>query len=213
MKTFLSVPVLALCLSFPAAFAQKWEIGVVGAGSFYNSQSVTNAAGKADATFDKGYGGGFLLGQNMYRYIGGELRYTFLVNDMQLKSGGTKVNFGAQSHVMHYDFLFHMAPTGAKVRPFASVGAGVKYYRGTGTEVVAQPLSSFALLTKTNEVKGMFTFGAGVKVQISKRAKLRVEVRDYVTPFPKDVIAPNRGSSVSGWLHNIVPMVGVSYDF
>jgi hypothetical protein len=34
-----------------------------------------------------------------------------------------------------------------------------------------------------------------------------------MTPFPKEVITPNLNSSVSGWLHNLVPMAGISYTF
>jgi hypothetical protein len=40
---------------------------------------------------------------------------------------------------------------------------------------------------------------------------LRVEVHDFATPFPKKVITPNLGAKVSGWIHDIVPMVGLSY--
>jgi hypothetical protein len=36
-------------------------------------------------------------------------------------------------------------------------------------------------------------------------------VHDYLTPFPKEVITPNPPSKVSGWIHDIVPMFGLSY--
>ena len=41
----------------------------------------------------------------------------------------------------------------------------------------------------------------------------RVEVHDFLTPFPKQVIAPNQGAKVGGWLQDFVPMVGISYLF
>jgi hypothetical protein len=42
---------------------------------------------------------------------------------------------------------------------------------------------------------------------------VRAEVRDLVTPFPKDVIFPSPGNKVSGWVHSIMPLVGLSYLF
>ena len=41
----------------------------------------------------------------------------------------------------------------------------------------------------------------------------RAEVREFMTPFPKDVITPAPGAKVGRLLHNIVPMVGLSYDY
>jgi hypothetical protein len=32
-----------------------------------------------------------------------------------------------------------------------------------------------------------------------------------LTPFPKQVITPNVGADVGGWLNDIVPMVSVSF--
>jgi len=55
--------------------------------------------------------------------------------------------------------------------------------------------------------------GAGVKVQISSRFTLRVDIHDYLSPFPDKVIAPALNSTTGGWLNNIVPTVGVSYTF
>ena len=94
-----------------------------------------------------------------------------------------------------------------------AAGAGIKVYRGSGTETAVQPLSQFAFLTKTNELKPLVSLGAGVKWQIAKSLQFRVEVHDYMTPFPKQVIAPNAGTKLDGWLNNIVPMVGISYLF
>jgi hypothetical protein len=50
-------------------------------------------------------------------------------------------------------------------------------------------------------------------VPLGQHAFLRTEFRDYVTPFPKKVITPATGAKVSGWLHDIVPMVGIGFSF
>jgi hypothetical protein len=42
---------------------------------------------------------------------------------------------------------------------------------------------------------------------------LRFDIRDYVTQFPKQQIAPASGASVSGLLQQITPMGGVGFVF
>ena len=84
--------------------------------------------------FQSGVAFGGVFGNETTRLIGGEARYTYRSNDMQVSSGSTKATAGAQSHAVHYDVLVHAASSEASVRPFAAIGAGMKYYRGTGTE-------------------------------------------------------------------------------
>ena len=101
----------------------------------------------------------------------------------------------------------------AQALPFFAVGGGMKLYRGTGHEVAYQPLDNIALLTKTQQVKPMISVGGGIKMLLGPRLVLRAEVRDYITTFPKEVIVPLPGTKISGWLNDIVPMVGISYIF
>src|SRR5262249_45945521 len=119
--------------------------------------------------------------------------------------------FGAQTNAINYSFLYYTRTTEATVRPFISAGAGVKSFRGTGTEQPFQPLSKFALLSKTQDTSAMVAIGIGVTVKIASHAQLRFDVHDYMSPFPDQVIVPNVGSSVGGWVHDIVPMVGISF--
>jgi hypothetical protein len=74
-------------------------------------------------------------------------------------------------------------------------------------------LSQFALLTKGNELKALLSLGAGVKWQATPSLQVRLEVHDYITPFPKEMIAPNVGSKAPGILQNIVPLVAIAYTF
>jgi hypothetical protein len=39
----------------------------------------------------------------MYEHVGGEIRYTYLKNDMKLEGGSASAKFGSQAHVIHYD--------------------------------------------------------------------------------------------------------------
>ena len=92
-----------------------------------------------------------------------------------------------------------------------AVGAGVKLYQGTGAQVAYQPLSNIALLTQQQDLAPLVSAGGGVKFQLSPHLQIRMDVHDYLTPFPKNVITPNMGGKVGGWLQDIVPMIGISY--
>ena len=195
------------------AFAQKWEFGAAAGGGFYTSQTVTSPAGTADAKFVTGIAGSAWVANNGESRLGGELRYDFQMGDMRLSAGGTNVNFGAQTHAIHYDFLYQPGSSESRVRPFLAGGAGIKVYRGTGAEMAYQPLENIALLTKTQDLKPLISAGAGIRFRMTHALSLRVEVHDYLTPFPKQVIAPALNGKVGGWLQDIVPTVGISYLF
>jgi hypothetical protein len=212
LKSAVSMALL-LGAGIPACWAQKWEFGVLGGGGFYNSASATSPAGEGDVGFKNAVALGAYLGSNMYKFVGGELRYEYLPGDLKVSSGGTSATFDGEAHAIHYDFLFHFAPTGAKVRPFVSGGGGVKIYRGTGAATVTQPLQRLALLTNTHETKGLGSVGAGIKAQAGKRFGLRFEVHDFITPFPRKVIAEAPGGKISGILHDIVVMGGIAITF
>jgi hypothetical protein len=196
-----------------SCLAAQWEVGVAGGVNVFNTLSVTRASGSADAGFKAGPIVGAFLSQDLYEHLGGQFRYDFGFSDMKLSQGGTDVSFGAQTHSIHYDLLFYTSGTKASVRPYLAVGGGMRIYRGTGKEQESQPLAQYAILSKTQQIQGLLTFGGGVKAQVGHRAYLYVEVRDFMTRTPDKVIAPFTGSKISGWLHGITPMVGLSISF
>jgi len=93
------------------------------------------------------------------------------------------------------------------------VGGGMKLFRGTGQEQAYQPLMQYGYFTRTQVVKPMGSFGAGMKYALTPRLILRTEFRDYITPFPTELIAPAPGAKFGSILQNFVPMVGISYLF
>jgi outer membrane protein W len=214
MKHFLSFMFLALAAATPAAFAQKWEIGGGAGGSFLTSETVTNPAGNANATRDPGLALSAWLDNNIGSGIfGGELRYDHESGDLKLSSDGTTVKFGSQSNAVHYDVVVNFAPSESAVRPFIAAGAGVKWFSGTGAEQVYQPLSNIAVFSDVRDLRALVSIGAGVKFNIAKSVLLRLEVHDYLTPFPSTLIAPAPGSSVGGWVNDLVAEVGIGYAF
>ncbi|MEP6962258.1 MAG: outer membrane beta-barrel protein [Acidobacteriota bacterium] len=203
---------LVVCLALaPMALAQKWEFGGGGGGAFNMSNDVKRPTETATAKIQPGFSAGAWLSNNTNKRWGGEIRYAYQNGELQLKLNSAKATFSGESHAMHYDFLWHASDVDSPVRAYVAFGGGIKVYRGTGEEQLVQPLSRFALLTKTQEVKGMGSVGVGVKVKLSSSWQLRLDVHDYITPYPKEVITPNLGSEIKGWVQNIVPMFGISW--
>ena len=211
MKLARMLVVCGAAVLLPAGMAQRWEVGGGVGGGFYSSRDVTSPGGTASAKIQSNLSASAWLANSRHSHIGGELRYDYQRGDLQLRQGSTEARFGAETHALHYDVHYHFTDSEAKVRPFVGAGAGIKIYNGTGTEVAAQPLSKIALLTKARDLTALVSVGAGLKVHISPRVQLRLEVHDYLTPFPKQVITPALGASVGGWLQDIVPTIGLSF--
>ena len=137
-----SVRTLLVCAAIAApAFAQKWEFGGGVGGGFYTSQDVTLPGSSASAKIATNIAGSGWLANNRNDKWGGEMRFDYQLGDLQLNQGGTQASFGAQSYAVHYDVLYHFASRGAAIRPFVAIGAGIKVFNGTGSEVAFQPLS------------------------------------------------------------------------
>jgi hypothetical protein len=204
---------LVVCLAAlaPVAMAQRWEVGGGAGGGFYTSQDVSLAGSSVSAKINSSVQGSGWLDNNGVNRWGGELRFDYQLGDFALNGGGTSASFAGRSYAFHYDVLWHVTPNGSKIRPFFALGAGVKIYQGTGAPVAFQPLYQYALLSPTQDLTPMISGGAGIKMNLSSHVQVRLEVHDYATPFPKQVIAPNQGAKVGGWLMDFVPSVGISY--
>ena len=200
-------------LGLTACLAQQYEIGGAAGAGFAKGASVTGLTGSADAGFATGTAFGGWIGHRMYSRMSGEIRYGYLRQDLKLSGGGLSATFKGEAHVVHYDILFHPVRSRSKMQPFVAVGGGFKFYRGTGKEAAYQPLGTYAYLTKTQEWKPMVSAGGGLRITLSEHLVLRTEFRDYITPFPKKVITPASGAKISGWVHDIVPLVGIAYLF
>lgn len=213
MKQTIVTSLLLLLAALPPAAAQNWELGGAVGGSFNTSNSVQSSSGSASAGIANGITGSAWLGNNSGSALGGEFRYDYSTGSLKLSSGGSSTQFSGRAQAFHYDFLYHLTPRHSRVRPFVAAGGGLKVYSGTGQEQAYQPLEQFALLTKTNQMTGLISVGGGIKIQASPHLQFRIEVHDYLSPFPTKVIAPASGSSIGGWLQQIVPSFGIAYVF
>lgn len=214
MRKFItSVFILGFALA-AACSAQQYELGGMASYGFTKNLGLSGPAGSAITGFQPGGAFGAVVGHNLYPWLSGELRYSYLQDNLKVSSGGSEATFSGVGHAIHYDILVHPPRRrGSRVQPFIAGGGGVKVFEGTGTESAYQPLNNFALLTKTHQLEPLISVGGGAKFALSPRVILRTEFRDYITPFPREVIAPAPGVKVSGWIHNFVPMVGISFLF
>ena len=204
---------VALSAGGSCCFAQSWSIGAAGGFGFYHDATISNASGSASAGFGPRFAAGAVVGEDVAEYFGGELRYTFRDGDSELRFGGRQANLDAAAHALHFDFLAYATRRHARLRPFLAGGAGIKRYMATGQVDPVRPLRSFALLAHANEVKSLVSFGGGVKALLGDHWLVRVDFRDYATPFPENVIVPAPGAKIHGWLHDFVPLLGVDWTF
>jgi hypothetical protein len=207
------IAVTTLFLAAAAScFGQQWAFGGMGGGGFLSNVNVSGAAGSATAGFQTGGAVGAFFGQNLYPHWSGELRYMYLQNDLHIESNGTNATFSGNAQVLHYDVLYHTNKKGSKMQAFVAVGGGMKIFRGTGTEEAYQPNYQFGYMTKAQQLKPMGDAGAGVRFELRPGLYVRTEFRDYITPFPSQIIAPAPGVKYGKILNDIVPTVSLSYE-
>ncbi len=195
------------------AAAQEWELGVYGGYGISPNPTVERTGSEGKAGLKHGLAAGVVAGNDMYERVSGEMHYVYRVSDLKASGGGEKASFSGESHLVHYDLLYHTRDRGERVRPFLAGGGGLRVYRGTGAEHAYQPASNYAVLTRTQETKPLISAGGGVKIAVRDSLQVRIEVRDYITPFPKSVIMPAIGATIKGWLHDFVPTVGIGIKF
>lgn len=205
--------IFAAGLSAQSTEYPTWEVGALGGFGFSNDLTIKSFQGSANASLAPGGALGVFGGEDMYNYISGEARYLYRYSDLRLSSAGTTVDFGGHTHLLTGNFLFHFRPRQSRVRPFIAAGGGISVLTGTGAESANQPLGSFAALTNTHETLPTADIGVGVKFNLQKHLRLRLEIDDYISPRPSKVIAVAPGATGSGWLNDVVGFGGLSFTF
>jgi hypothetical protein len=208
----IAVTTLFLAALAASCYGQKWEFGGSGGAGFLSNVNVSSPAGSATAGFQPGGAFGGFFGENLYPHWSGELHYMFLQNDLHIESGGTNATFSGNAHVLHYDMLYHTNRKGSKMQAFFAVGGGMKIFRGTGAPEAYQQNFQFGYMTNTQQLKPMGDAGAGLRFELRPKLYMRMEFRDYVTPFPEKIIAPAPGTKYGRILNDFVPMASISYE-
>jgi hypothetical protein len=195
--------------------AQEWEVGVAAGYSFYNNATIGNPVTglSASAGFHQGFAASAIFGQNMYEYVGGELRYMFLAGNPELRFQDARATMHGYTNLVVYDVLVHLKPRDSKVRPFLAAGAGIKIFTGTSTQFLGQPLTEFAVLRPLQEVEPAVSVGGGIKFRVSRHALLRADFRTFMSPLPNQLFRSTGFSEIRGWVYNFVPQIGIGYTF
>jgi hypothetical protein len=206
--------ILLLLVCSTCCFAQQqWELGFEGGYGFYRNGTVLAPAGKATAGIHDRFALSAILGQDLYRWLGGEFRYTYQDGDPFLKSGGVTTDVDGHSNAYTYNLLVYARPREASVRPYAIGGIGAKQFVVTGPAPASQPLAPIAALTTRDQFTFTGAVGGGVKFQLHRHILARFDFIDYITPFPKDLIVPVPAATPRGILHQFTPLGGLSAVF
>jgi hypothetical protein len=206
--------------------SQEWEFGGAGGYGWYSNPSikippglstpsgVAIPPGSAEAGFPARGNLGVVFGENLYRYVGGEIRYLFQFGGPQLKSDGLQTNMNGHTNLIVYDFLFHMRSREERLRPFIAGGAGIKVFTSSGDFLVNQPLQGFARLVEEHtQVEPAISVGVGLKYRMTRHVQLRADFRTYFSPLPDEIFRRPRFARLNGWVYEFVPMAGISYVF
>jgi opacity protein-like surface antigen len=203
---------LSLFLLAGAALGQ-WEAGAVAGYGWYRDGTIFGPGISAAAGVRDRYVAGVTLSEQPHDYLAGEFRYLFHDGDAFLEAGGVRSNIQTLSHTLTYELLVYLRPGEARVLPFLAGGGGVKGYIVSGPAPVPQPVSRIGTL-ETNDVwKLVFSMGGGVKFRLRRHLSARVEFRDYLTTFPRTLIAPAANNTARGIFQQFTPMFGLSYVF
>jgi OmpA-like transmembrane domain len=179
---------VAVALSLACScLAQEFEVGLASGYGLYHNTVVINSGQSADAGYHSGFAVGCIFGDNMYEYLGGELRYVFQWGRPELKFQGVRSDIPGYSNLLVYDLVVHFKPREAQIRPYASMGAGIKIYTSTSTISVQQPLEQFATLAPRTQVEPAISVGTGVKYAVKSHMLLRADFRMFATPLPNDL--------------------------
>ena len=196
-----------------SCLAQDGEIGIAAGYGEYRNGSVLSADGTAKAGFMNRFVVSAVITEDQYDHLSGEFRYLYQDGDPFIRAQGIETRLQGQSHAFSYDVLVHFKPLDSKIRPYVTAGVGAKLYIVRGPPNPNQPLSDIATLTTANDMKLLVVGGAGVKMRLQRHTTVRVDVLDYITPFPKTQIKPAPLATPRGIFHQFTPMVGVSYVF
>lgn len=209
MKPILWIALLAA----PCLFAQPLELGGSIGYGIYRDGTIFGPGSTAEAGIRNRFAAGAVFGEDLYEYISGEVRYLYHDGHPFVSSGGVKTDIQGQSQTFTYDLLFHFQPRERRLRYFVAAGAGVKGYVIAGPAPSPQPLANLVSLTTQDEWKLVVDLGGGVKYRIAPHVLLRLDIRDYLTTFPKRQIAPAGNNTARGIFQQFTPMFGVSYTF
>lgn len=205
---------LVIIVAFPRfLLAADPEIGAAGGFGFYHDETIANANGSAQAGFGPRFAVSGFAGGDLGRFFGVQGRYIFQDGDVELKSPAGQANLDGDTQSVLGEFLLYGQKPSHRLRFYLAAGFGVKLYQATQTITGPRPLSDIASLNTASQARPLISYGPGIQYSFAPHWRIRLDLRDYTTPFPQRVITPAPGARRPGWLHDLVPMLGISRVF
>ena len=192
-------------------FDQNWEFGGTIGYGIYRGGSIYAPGAQATASIRNRFTAGVVIGEDLYDYVSGEIRYLYQDGHPFIRYNGVRTDIQGQSHAITYDLLFHFAKHDKRLRPYVSGGFGLKGYVIAGPAPNPQPIPNIVALNTTDVWKFAFSPGGGVKYRLLPHMLLRADFRDYITTFPKSQITPAGSNTARGIFEQFTPMFGLSY--
>jgi hypothetical protein len=178
------------------ASAQVGEISLsLGASTFRNNKLGSSSDLASTFTVKDGFRIGARLTLNTKRFIGHEFGYAYSRSKLGLLNSSDNVSMPV--HQGMYNFLLYALPEGTRVRPFVTGGGHFSTFYPPGASV------SYG----TGTTKFGVNYGGGIKVKVSPMFAIRLDLRDYVTGKPFDLV------NKKGALHQIEVSAGVGIYF
>jgi hypothetical protein len=199
MRQGIAVVVLFLGLAVVCR-AQVAEVAVTGGWSAFTDANVgflgLDAVTGDQVDDDNGIRIGARLSMNRW-FLGHEISYAWQKSNLNIENQGS-TSMSIQN--FYYNFVAHATPQGTANRPFVTAGACVSTFFPTGV----------SSLSGSGDNKFGYTYGGGIKVRLSDKFGIRVDVRDHVTgrPFEKFGV-----QTASGKFHNVENSAGIALLF
>src|SRR5215467_4792102 len=130
-----------------SGIAQDWNIGVLGGFGWNRDAAIRNSViSSPPASGEVGFPSratvGVVVGEDLYRHWGGEIRWLFQWGGPQIEANGAKTSISGYSNLVTYDFIVYPVRTESGLRPYLAGGAGVKAYTGTDDRLAGQQAGS-----------------------------------------------------------------------
>ena len=190
--------------------AADWEATAGGGFGRYHPISLMAPSGAGTAGIGARYALNAAIARVLGEHLAVEAAWTFQDGDFEIASGGAKTAFDANTHALHFGLIGYLRRRSRRLRPYVVAGVGAKFYHGVEAPA-PRPLGEFGSFRDGVDTRALLTFGGGVEWALSSHWGLRVDLRDYATPFPSSVIVPAPGVKLGGWLHDFTPLAGITF--
>jgi outer membrane beta-barrel protein len=138
--------------------------------------------------------GGTLGGRvayNFSKYIGLELGYNYMVNNVRLvtpvQPGFPSYDFSVRNHMLALNPIFNLTPRGSKFQPYLTIGVGaIQFTPTTHAEAVARSAAAapFFAQSLNDNLQVALNYGGGVKWHLTDHVGLRIDVRGIFSRNP-----------------------------